>query len=162
MPSHPPHVLAYLWRLSALQVSLKFLRLHQAVLKAGFNPSQPRAPAGAYDGTMPIGGRWVAAGTSVDRIRVAISVFDNPGLYYVDLEKEQLKGGHPVTKHVGKGNNYLISYQLVWHAAHPGKLHPAEGSFNSIGEANNLVSQTLRSDPLAVQDVIQGREKRKK
>jgi hypothetical protein len=95
---------------------MKLLRLRIALFKAGYHPDQPRVPAGSA-----IGGQWVGAGTA-DRIRVAVSAFDNPGLYYVDLDKEELRGGHPVTKHVGKGNNYLLDYQLVWHTEHPGVI----------------------------------------
>lgn len=151
MPSPTPHTFDLLWRLAALHVAVKFLRLRQAVYKAGFNPNQPRAPAGS-----PIGGQWVAAGGESERIRVAVSAFDNPGLYYVDLAQEELKGGHGFSKHVGKSNTDLIVYQWQQRLERPGKLHPAEGSFNSLGEANNLVSQVLRQNAETVKKVING------
>lgn len=44
------------------------------------------------------------------RVRVAVSAFDNPGLYYVDLEREDIKGGHGFAKHVARSNTQLIAY----------------------------------------------------
>lgn len=154
MPSHTDPTLHLLWRAAALRVAVKFLRLRQAVFKAGFNPNQPRAPAGS-----PIGGQWIAAGGGSERVRVAVSAFDNPGLYYVDLAKEELKGGHGFSKHVARSDTQLIAYQWLWRFENPGSLHPAEGSFNSLGEANNLVSQVLRLNAEAVQQVIDGKER---
>ncbi|WP_156461125.1 RNase A-like domain-containing protein [Devosia sp. Root436] len=122
--------------------------------KADFNPDQPRAPAGSA-----MGGQWIDSGPTAEvptRVRVAVSAFDNPGLYYVDLEREDIKGGHGFAKHVARSNTQLIAYQLLWRAEKPGKAHPAEGSFNSPGEANNLVSQVLRFNAEDVQRVISG------
>jgi hypothetical protein len=148
------------WRLAALRVEVKLLRLEMALRKYGYDPSQPRAPAGAYDGSMPIGGRWIdsnPADGGPARIRVAVSAFDNPGLYYVDLEKEQLRGGHGFSKHVGRSDTQLIAYQWQQRLERPNSRHPAEGSFNSLGEANNLVSQVLRLNAETVQQVIAGK-----
>lgn len=141
------------WHIAAWRVRLKMLRLRLAMLKAGYDPNQPRAPAGTS-----IGGQWIAAGVIPDaeRILVATSTYDNPGLYYVDLAKEELKGGHGFSKHVGKSNTDLIVYQWQQRLERPGKLHPAEGSFNSLGEANNLVSQVLRLNAETIQQVIAG------
>jgi len=51
------------WTLASQRVQVKFLRL-DLMLKAGFDPSQPRVPAGNPDGgewTRPGGGRWQLA-----------------------------------------------------------------------------------------------------
>ncbi|WP_323012987.1 RNase A-like domain-containing protein [Devosia sp.] len=152
MPTTRQSTLALFWRFAALHVAVKLARLDHAVRKAGFNPSQPRAPAGS-----PIGGQWVAAGTSGDRIHVAVSAFDNPGLYSVDLAKEELKGGHGFSKHVARSDTQLIAYQWQQRLERPDSRHPAEGSFNSLGEANNLVSQVLRLNAETVHQVINGR-----
>jgi hypothetical protein len=155
--------LAQLYQLTALRVAVKLLRLEMVWRKYGYDPSQPRAPAGAHDGSMPIGGRWIdsnPADGEPARIRVAVSAFDNPGLYYVDLEKEQLRGGHGFSKHVARSDTQLIAYQWLWRFENPGSLHPAEGSFNSLGEANNLVSQILRLNAEAVHEVISGKERK--
>lgn len=49
-----PRALAELrWTLDALQVQVKLLRLMRAMQKAGFDPTQPRVPAGNPDG-----GQW--------------------------------------------------------------------------------------------------------
>lgn len=144
------------WHIAAWRVGIKFLRLRYAVLKAGYDPIQPRAPAGTR-----IGGQWIATGTNADteRMRVAASAYDNPGLYYVDLAKEELKGGHGFSKHVARSDTQLIAYQWLWRFNNSGSLHPAEGSFNSPSEANNLVSQVLRFNADAVQQVIDGKER---
>lgn len=151
MPTTKQSTLALLWRFAALHVAVKLARLDHAVRKAGFNPSQPRAPAGS-----PIGGQWVAAGTSDGRIHVAVSAFDNPGLYYVDLAEEDRKGGHGFSKHVGKSAGYLKAYVIAWNMNPANGQHPAEGSFHSLGEANNLVSAVLRAHPETVAAVIDG------
>lgn len=144
------------WHFAAWRVRVKMLLLRHALLKAGCDPNQPRAPAGTS-----IGGQWIAAGalSDAERVLAAASAYDNPGLYYVDLAKEELKGGHGFSKHVGKSDTQLIAYQWLWRFENPGSLHPAEGSFNSLGEANNLVSQVLRLNAEAVQQVINGKER---
>lgn len=124
------------------------------MLKAGYNPNQPRMPAGS-----PTGGQWVdgvPAASAPARVRVAVSAFDNPGLYYVDLEREDRKGGHGFSKHVGKSAGYLKAYLIAWNMNPANKHHPAEGSFHSLGEANNLVSAVVRAHPEVVQRAING------
>ena len=151
--------LAIAWQLSALRVTVKFARLERMMLKYGYDPAQPRAPAGAYDGSTAIGGRWIDSVTgpdTPDRIHVAVSAFDNPGLYYVDLSAEDRKGGHGFSKHVGKSAGYLKAYVIAWNMNPANQHHPAEGSFHSLGEANNLVSAALRANPEIVQRAING------
>lgn len=134
--------LAIAWQLSALRVAVKFARLERTMRKYGYDPAQPRAPAGAYD--------------TPDRIHVAVSAFDNPGLYYVDLSAEDRKGGHGFSKHVGKNAVYLKAYVIAWNMNPDNQHHPAEGSFHTLGEANNLVSAALRANPEIVQRAING------
>lgn len=89
-------ILDLMWQISALRVIVKFARLELAMRKAGYDPSQPRAPAGSARG-----GQWIDSGPTAEvptRVRVAVSAFDNPGLYYVDLEREDIKGGHGFAK----------------------------------------------------------------
>ncbi|UYO00727.1 MAG: hypothetical protein KIT02_05810 [Devosia sp.] len=61
------------WHVSTWRVRIKLLRLHQAMLKAGYNPNQPRAPAGTS-----IGGQWIGIGRNSDgnpdRLWVAIDI----------------------------------------------------------------------------------------
>lgn len=147
---YQPNALAALWNINALRVSVKLLRLRRALFTAGYDASQPRAPAGSA-----IGGQWVGAGTA-DRVHVAVSAFDNPGLYYVDLAEEEDKGGHGYSKHVGMSSGYLKAYVIAWNMNPINELHPAEGSFHSLGEANNLVAAALRANPDVVQAAILG------
>jgi hypothetical protein len=60
-------LLTLLHNLNALRVIAKFYRLCYAAAKAGFNPNQPRVPAGSA-----LGGRWVSALGS-DKVRPASS-----------------------------------------------------------------------------------------
>jgi hypothetical protein len=61
------------WLLAALRVKLALLRFEELHRKAGFNPDQPRVPAGNPDG-----GQWTGDGGGSVRIRLAAS--DKPRL----------------------------------------------------------------------------------
>jgi len=139
------------WHFAALRLAVKLLRLRLVLLKAGYKPEQPRVPAGS-----PTGGQWTGTGGNTERVHLAVSAYDNPGLYYVDLAEEDRKGGHGYGKHVGKSAGYLKAYVIAWNMNPANQHHPAEGSFHSLGEANNLVSAALRAHPEIVQAAIDG------
>jgi hypothetical protein len=61
------------WLLAALRVKLALMRFEELRRKAGFNPDQPRVPAGNPDG-----GQWTSGGGGSARIRLAAS--DKPQL----------------------------------------------------------------------------------
>ena len=61
------------WSLAARRFQLAYARHVQALVKAGFNPDQPRVPAGNPDG-----GQWANEGGSRTRVRLAAS--DKPRL----------------------------------------------------------------------------------
>jgi hypothetical protein len=61
------------WLLAALRVKLALMRLEELRRKAGFNPDQPRVPAGNPDG-----GQWTSGGGTSARIRLAAG--DKPQL----------------------------------------------------------------------------------
>jgi hypothetical protein len=50
----------------------------------------------------------------------------------------------------------LKAYVIAWNMNPANQHHPAEGSFHSLGEANNLVAVVLRSRPDLVQAAIDG------
>lgn len=127
MPSLGQSTLALMWHHATLRVAVKFARLDRAMRKYGYDPNQPRAAAGS-----PIGGRWVDGGAAADgpaRVRVAISAFDNPGLYHVDLEQEDRKGGHGFSKHVAKSAGYLKAYVIARNMNPANDSTPRRGRF---------------------------------
>ncbi|WP_354041274.1 RNase A-like domain-containing protein [Devosia sp. UYZn731] len=70
--------------------------------------------------------------------------------------RRSAKGGHGYSKHVAKTAGYLKAYVIAWNMNPINELHPAEGSFHSLGEANNLVAAALRANPDVVQAAIDG------
>jgi hypothetical protein len=83
MPGKANAVTNLMWQFAFLRMAIKLVRLERAMRKYGYDPAQPRAPAGAYDGSTAIGGRWVdnnPAQGAPARAHVAVSAFDNPGI----------------------------------------------------------------------------------
>jgi len=120
--------------LAAAEFLLGALRLELFLRhKAGFNPNQPRVAAGRPDG-----GRWTRLGDSEERTggrqrsesnasdrdntteRRRSARAQGPSFYYVDLEREDRKGGHAYRDHVAKTRQELIAileqeYRVIRH-----------------------------------------------
>lgn len=135
-----------------------------------YRPDQPRVPKGTPD----IGGEWTIDPGSArqrrlaaERVRVA-QAGGSIDLYSVNLLAEEFKGppgnqGHSVERHVGKSGEELVALladtrRVV--AQTPTELtyraKKAWGSFPTISEANELVSQALLANQTQVDRVRAG------
>jgi hypothetical protein len=77
------------WSLAARRFQLAFARHAEAVIKAGFNPDQPRVPAGN-----PEGGQWTRDGTVPARVRLAdASPVISPGPVMSDASPDPIRPG---------------------------------------------------------------------
>lgn len=142
-------MLAIRWQLAALAFDAKMLRLALA-LKANFDPNQPRVPAG-----QPDGGQWTrvegyARESDRELQRIAQSEPQRP--YTVNLDEEELRGGHTKRVHVGKTDAELIDvlnrdWRKAWIAGGEAFFfRPAQGSFLSLEAANDLVNRVLEAN----------------
>lgn len=127
-----------------LRSDIAWVRLKVALIRARhrlkqYNPAQQRVPAGHPDG-----GQWTGVGGDAggsDWIAPRIS-----------LEGEEAAGGHAIRKHVGKTDNQLITFLM--NARYIGitqsGFQPAEGSFDDIYSATNLVNGVINRNWIAV------------
>ncbi|MDX3930053.1 MAG: hypothetical protein QHC90_30265 [Shinella sp.] len=132
-----------LMRLTFAAESLKY------IVKANFNPNQPRIPA-----DNPGGGRWTDG-------------LAQPASYkpedFIDLRREEGKrGAHTILHHVGKTDSELVARMgppLRWWQAF-GVVMYRNGTFFSIEDANTYVNDTLRQNAGIVAAVADGRLER--
>ncbi|MGE0338996.1 MAG: RNase A-like domain-containing protein [Xanthobacteraceae bacterium] len=109
-------------------------------------------PAGSSDG-----GQWTSGGgfgsnndPDADTSLIPIAGNDPENRYSVDLEEEDRRGGHGHKDHVSKTDKYLLDVlDDDWIRRSTAQyevtvFRPAEGSFESSLQANDLVNQTLR------------------
>lgn len=77
------------WSLAARRFQLAYARHVQALIKAGFNPDQPRVPAGNPDG-----GQWTSGGGIPARVRLAdASPVASPGPVMSDATPDPIRPG---------------------------------------------------------------------
>lgn len=135
------------FQIQAAAVLFSFRRL-QFVLKANFNPDQPRIPPGQSGG-----GRWTDTG-STSRNRVASSapvqlIADTRQPYFVDLQKEEGRfGAHTIRRHVGRRTDELLVEMgptAQWWEV--GKfVVRRNGTFPSPGDANYYVNDIINEN----------------
>jgi hypothetical protein len=138
--------------------------------KAGFDPNQPRVPAGnSY------GGQWTDAGgggSSDEGIVLSDETPDDewiPGAQYaqndrstdrlVDLHEERELGGHAIERHVGKSPESLLTHvrREVARVDETGLTRDLRaGSFPSVEAANKLVNTTLAQNQDKLERVRSG------
>ncbi len=149
-----------------------------ATLRAKYDPNQPRVPAGVREG-----GQWTDGGggygdsTGDDRrvlsdanpdewipgAQYAQGYSDPDKRYSINLEEEDKRGGHGEEKHVGKTDEQLLEVlRKDWIRRYTPNLEvtvfqEAEGSFNSLLEANDVVNQALQRNKDLVDLVATGR-----
>lgn len=162
-------------KLAGLQLDLAILKLRRA-LRRHYRQDQPRVPAGN-----PGGGQWTSEGGGAGRNDprvISDATPDNtwkPGAQYaqntddrrysgVNLEEEDVRGGHGKRDHVEKTHEDLIKkLNSDWRRLDSGRLQitrylPAEGSFSSLIQANDFVNQTLRGNQKDVDAVATGQK----
>jgi hypothetical protein len=138
---------------AAMQLELALLRLRLA-LKAGFDPNQPRVPAGR-----PEGGQWTRiGGSAVGEGTTRLAQADRPGGFPVDLLEEERRGGHTIERHVGRSPESLMA--LVRTGVYRGVFYTMaikrDGSFPSLMAATKLVNATLARNQVIVDRVATG------
>src|SRR5947209_4298814 len=152
--------------LAALDVELKLCKL--AYLLRKYSADQPRVPAGK-----PEGGQWtsgsasggaVAAGDEesngssggLDEGRSA-GASNDPG---VDLTEDERLGGHAISRHVAKSDEFLKADVLENGQRITGRGDSftglRTGSFTSLDSATTLVNVTLAANREAVDAVARG------
>jgi len=137
------------------QIELRQLRL--AITLRRFNPGQPRVPAGS-----PGGGRWAGedgggAGAGAALTPVASRLED--GRLKIDLQEEEVRGGHALEEHFDKSDAELIGRieREQWRFLFVEGGRKRAGTFFSLGEANEYVSATLEANRAIVNEVASGR-----
>src|SRR5688500_4426169 len=90
-PSLTTKLLQTHYEIAAMQLRMALLRLRLA-LKAGFDPNQPRVPAGSSEG-----GQWTRGGEGVqDEAPVRVAQGPTRRRYTVNLLEEEARGGHAI------------------------------------------------------------------
>lgn len=146
--------------------------------KANFNANQPRVPAGNPDG-----GQWTdggggggdeaqSAGGRNDPRVLSDATPDNvfkPGAqlaqadtqrrYSVNLNDEEIRGGHTLRDHIGKTDDELLAKVRGdrGSAGIFGYARKREGSFESRESANDFVNRTLEQNQVMVDHVADGK-----
>ena len=172
------------WLFEALRVRTKFARFI-LLYKAGFDPNQPRVPAGHPDG-----GQWTDTGASrfgpsVDSSafdadfsdthqdtggaeEFDVAIIDGPKRYIADLEADESKPGkklgHTIEKHVyrdfmGQKKRLDDNWEITFFedgALVKFKHMRASGSFTGVEAANNLVTAVLQNNKEIVDAVAAG------
>jgi Bacterial CdiA-CT RNAse A domain len=157
-PSLTTKLLQTRYDIAAMQVRVALLRLRLA-LKAGFDPNQPRVPAGR-----PEGGQWTRVGEGVqDEAPVRVAQAPTRRRYTVNLLEEEARGGHAIRDHVAKKDEELIAVlEEDWRQVGPSRFQvvtyrPAQGGFLSLEAANDFVNRVLTANPEIVDLVASGR-----
>ena len=146
------------WLARAGTVETKFRQLIRT-LKAGFDPNQPRVPAGN-----PRGGQWTEAGpAALGEDETELAQGEPLRGYRIDLGQEEARGGHTIAEHVGKSPGYLTD-RVRREAARimdRGDLFSglSIGSFTSLQSATRLVNATLSRNPAEVGSVASGAQR---
>ncbi|MBU3887459.1 phage portal protein [Methylosinus sp. KRF6] len=130
---------------------------------AKYSRDQPRVSAGS-----PEGGQWTSGdGSGGDLAQVALNtiagvVSDAGGLVTqiadsIDLRDEEANGGHAISEHVGKSDEYLIRrLQSMRFQLGLIDLAPRVGSFPSLDAAQKLVNSTIAQNQEIVDLVASG------
>ncbi len=130
------------------------------MLKANFDPNQPRVPKGNSDG-----GKWTdspgfGGGGVYRELRRQRRFAQNksPSRYQANLLTHELRGGHTILRHVGKSDAYLLqrmrteNIRSLFVSQYLGRA----GTFSSLAAANRLVSSTLARNSAVVDAVASG------
>ncbi len=147
-------LLRFRWHVAATALETSLASLTRS-LKAGFDPNQPRVPAGNPDG-----GQWTRVEEQEGRVRLAQG--DRLQGYQIDLREEERLGGHPISRHVGKSDAFLKArvQDEARKAIERGDLFDgiSVGSFLSLDAATRLVNAALARNPDQVARVANGEE----
>ncbi|MET3898405.1 hypothetical protein ABIB57_002354 [Devosia sp. UYZn731] len=152
-----------IWRLTlelryesaAMRCMAALRRVGATLGKAGYDPNQPRDPAGTSTG-----GQWSGGGTSGGS---GGTPFRSPDFYYFDLRAIESRRSHAWSNHVNKTPEALLSDILA--TARPWvnpdgsptiRHQQSQGGFATEGEANRLVASVLREYPELVERAVQG------
>ena len=147
---------------------LRALALRATQRKAGFDPDQPRVPAGNSDG-----GQWTSDGGSgagrndptVLSDATADNVFepgtrlaadDSAASYRIDLKEEEARGGHAISAHVNRSPEALVAQARENFDRNPNARESRSGSFSSLEAATKLVNSTLAQNRDMVDRVATG------
>ena len=147
-------------QLISYSLELSLLKLEALLLKANFDPNQPRVPKGNSDG-----GNWTdssgfGGGSAYRELRRQRRYAQNrtSSRYQADLRAHELRGGHTVLRHVGKSDAYLLqrmqteNIRTLFGTQFIGRA----GTFTSLAAANRLVSSTLTRNSAVVDAVAAG------
>jgi Bacterial CdiA-CT RNAse A domain len=150
-PSLTTKLLQMRCEMAAMQLRVALLRLRLAV-KAGFDPNQPRVPAGSSEG-----GQWTRVGGDADE-RTRLAQAERPAGTPIDLLEEERRGGHTIARHVGRSPESLLArvrtgvYRSLFFRVELKR----DGSFPSLMAATKLVNATLARNRAIVQRVAGG------
>jgi hypothetical protein len=163
--------------LAALAFEFALLRL-RVLLRRGYDPDQPRVPAGNPDGGQWTEGAGGGGGLGAsdedshvgDATDTRIAQNEEPRRYSPDLrEHESSNGGigHTIRRHVGRSDEDLVAeIEREWHRREEGTTRvtvwePRVGSFSSIESANDFINRVLQANRSDVDAVANGRVPKK-
>ena len=145
------------WSIDAERVSVALLRL--GLVLRGYDPNQPRVPAGSSEG-----GQWTDGGEggsypSEDGAWITLVSDNDDRRLSVDLGEEEARGGHTLRKHLGRTDDEMrerVQRSAWWTMPGRGGLR-RNGTFASQDAATNLINQTLRKNAEIVNEVASGK-----
>lgn len=146
------------WSIDAMRVSVALLRL-DLVLR-GYDPDQPRVPAGSSEG-----GRWTDGdggnpNPAQNDGRIIRISDEGSRRYAIVLADEETRGGHTLRKHVGKTDEEMLERVRASRREFPIVTYGLRrnGSFDSAESANDFVNRSLEQNAAKVDLVASGRE----
>lgn len=124
------------WSLAARRFQLAYARHVQALIKTGFNPDQPRVPAGNPDG-----GQWTSGGGIPARVRLAdASPAASPGPVMSDASPDPIRPGAQYAAGPTQITIHPIARDII---RDPTGQQPWEKYVNSYRPDGSLAEQTI-------------------
>jgi hypothetical protein len=152
--------------LARLRLDFELLKFELGGCKAGFDPNQPRAPAGGPDGGQWTSGDGIEGGdpeilsdvTPDDNWSPDAHYAQNDSLagYPIDLNDERARGGHTIERHVNRTPDTLIAQALEAFETRPNAQDSRSGSFSSLEAATKLVNSTLAQNRAIIDEIASG------
>jgi hypothetical protein len=142
-----------IFKLAQLRLMITAATVQMLLRKANFNPDQPRSPAGEFGG-----GRWTDGISDPGSLEEPRLMSDRPTHIKIDLQREELRGGHAIKHHVAKSDIQLLARMgppaSRWLPI--SRAMERNGTFFSLQEANRYVNETINHNADKVHAVALG------
>ena len=148
------------WSIDAARASVALLRL--GLVLRGYDPNQPRVPAGSSEGGEWTGGNGGNTVSLPSDVPSRYAQLDAGLPRSIDLRDEEARGGHALREHVGKTDEQMLARVRASKRIFPIVIYglKRDGSFKSVESANDFVNRTLSQHASEVELVASGKEKK--